>query len=201
VKGLLLAYLCCLLVTILAFIFVPLSLATSFFGMNIQELNSEGQPIWVFVMTASGILLAAFFGWVIFYQWNKYIHAPDLTDFGRLADNFTFEAKVHRWERVRLGLWLNFHGHFVWFWRSGIIFSLFTKGKKGFVVTCDAAKKGCTCPPRVYLNDIMKPNEYDGTPGSSSSHSPHSPVAYIYAHAHMARGRPSRKAFSFANAD
>ncbi|KAL9052298.1 MAG: hypothetical protein Q9162_005500 [Coniocarpon cinnabarinum] len=45
------------LLTFLAFIFVPFSIVTSVFGMNIQELNGSGQRIWVFVLTAIVCLL------------------------------------------------------------------------------------------------------------------------------------------------
>lgn len=39
-------------VTILAFIYVPINLATFIFGMNIQQLNGNGQNLWVFFTTA-----------------------------------------------------------------------------------------------------------------------------------------------------
>ena len=44
-------------VTFLAFIFVPFSLATSVFGMNIQELNQNGQSLTTFI--ATGLVLFA----------------------------------------------------------------------------------------------------------------------------------------------
>ena len=48
-----------ILVTFLAFIFVPFSLATSVFGMNIQELNQEGQGIRAFIVT--GVIIFVIF--------------------------------------------------------------------------------------------------------------------------------------------
>lgn len=48
-----------LLVTLLAFIFIPLSLGTSIFGMNVQEINGSGHGIWVFVVTTTGLLVIA----------------------------------------------------------------------------------------------------------------------------------------------
>lgn len=47
-------------ISYLAFIFVPLSLASSFFGMNVQELGSGPTPVWIFVVTALGVLLGSF---------------------------------------------------------------------------------------------------------------------------------------------
>lgn len=38
--------------TQLAFIFVPLSFVTSFFGMNVQELSGDGVKLWIFLVTA-----------------------------------------------------------------------------------------------------------------------------------------------------
>lgn len=49
-------------VTILAFIFIPTSLASSVFGMNVQEINNTGKSIWTFIMTAiaiTGVALVA----------------------------------------------------------------------------------------------------------------------------------------------
>ena len=51
---------CAISVTILAFIFVPLSLATSIFGMNVQQINSTGNQIWVFIVVAVALSLIAF---------------------------------------------------------------------------------------------------------------------------------------------
>ena len=178
--------------------FIPLSLATSIFGMNIQELNDSGQPIWVFVLTAAGILLLALCTWGMFYQWTKYIHAPHLTDSEMSAFAHEAEAQVYFWRRVALALWLLSHGHLVWSWRSGIFFSLFTKGKRGFKTTCDEFDKWCTCPKYIDLCELNYEDEACGISARSSTHSPHSPVAYVHAHAN--RKQTSRRAFSFANA-
>lgn len=52
-----------LTVTTLAFIFVPFSLATSIFGMNIQELNQNGQSINTFLLTLFVLLISAICVW------------------------------------------------------------------------------------------------------------------------------------------
>lgn len=53
------------LLTILAFIFVPLSLSTSVFGMNIQQIDQSGPSWWVVIITAAVITAVALIGWVI----------------------------------------------------------------------------------------------------------------------------------------
>ncbi|KAL8754192.1 MAG: hypothetical protein Q9184_005192 [Pyrenodesmia sp. 2 TL-2023] len=58
-------------VTILAFIYVPLNLATSIFGMNLQQLNAEGQPVWVFVLTALLATILTAFIWFFIDQINS----------------------------------------------------------------------------------------------------------------------------------
>jgi hypothetical protein len=46
-------------ISYMAFIFVPLSLTSSFFGMNVRELDSGSTPLWVFIVTAIAILLSS----------------------------------------------------------------------------------------------------------------------------------------------
>ena len=184
-------------VTILAFIFIPISLATSIFGMNIQELNAEGQPIWVFLVTTAAILSTALWVWGILYQWNRYIHAPraslvwDNHNFGPRDDEA--ELDISQWKRFELLLWLLLHGHVVWCWRSGMIFSLLTSGKLAFIPTCqhDELKLTCRCPKDIHLHESgwLSYERHE-----TYTHSPHAPCTYIYAH----RKLPSKKAFSFA---
>lgn len=54
-----------MLLTILAFIFVPVSLASSIFGMNVQQINSSGHSIKAFVITAIVLLLVSFLLWAV----------------------------------------------------------------------------------------------------------------------------------------
>jgi hypothetical protein len=44
------------IVTVLAFIFVPISLASSIFGVNVQQINQTGCNLWVFVVTSIVLL-------------------------------------------------------------------------------------------------------------------------------------------------
>lgn len=43
--------------TVLAFIFVPVSLASSIFGMNVQQINNSGHGIAVFFLTSAALLV------------------------------------------------------------------------------------------------------------------------------------------------
>lgn len=59
-------------VTVLAFIYVPLNLATSIFGMNIYQLNESGQSFWVFLITALVAMLVTVSAWYLTEQVNSY---------------------------------------------------------------------------------------------------------------------------------
>ncbi|MCJ1352630.1 MAG: hypothetical protein MMC33_002614 [Icmadophila ericetorum] len=50
------------ILTILASIFIPVNLATSVFGMNVQEINGSGKNIWVFAVTAVALTTLALLG-------------------------------------------------------------------------------------------------------------------------------------------
>ena len=51
--------------TFFAFVFVPISLASSIFGMNVQEINASGHSIWTFVLTSALFILACAFAWLV----------------------------------------------------------------------------------------------------------------------------------------
>lgn len=59
------------LVTILAFVFVPISLASSIFGMNVQEINATGHGIRSFVLTALLMLLSSLIAWLAWRTWRN----------------------------------------------------------------------------------------------------------------------------------
>lgn len=59
-------------VTILAFVYVPLNLATSIFGMNIEQLNGSGQRLSVFITTAVVTLAVTGGSWFVIEQVNSY---------------------------------------------------------------------------------------------------------------------------------
>ena len=53
------------LVTILAFIFVPISLASSIYGMNVQQINDTAHDMWNFVVLAISMLTVACIAWLL----------------------------------------------------------------------------------------------------------------------------------------
>jgi hypothetical protein len=60
-------------VTVLAFIFIPINLASSVYGMNVQEINDTGHSIWGFLVTASVLLTMsglAWMGWRASRNWS-----------------------------------------------------------------------------------------------------------------------------------
>ena len=61
-------------ITQLAFVFVPLSLSTGLFGMNIQEMGSGGAKLWVFLTVASAVLCFSFFALWIGSGKHKKLH-------------------------------------------------------------------------------------------------------------------------------
>ena len=52
--------------TILAFFYIPLNLATSVFGMNLQQLNGSGKSIGAFLSTAAILLFVTGMTWLVF---------------------------------------------------------------------------------------------------------------------------------------
>lgn len=119
--------------TILAFIYVPLNLATSIFGMNIQQLNQSGQHIRVFVLTALIALLLTFFVWfgmaqlTAYVQWRDQYNAYDRYDsWPKRGKNYHFIIRV-----VILYMLLR-RGHFSWTWISGAWIRILTNERAGF---------------------------------------------------------------------
>jgi hypothetical protein len=52
-------------ISILAFIFVPLSFITSFFGMNTIEFGSGSVRLWTFIVSATALMLTVFVAWLL----------------------------------------------------------------------------------------------------------------------------------------
>lgn len=103
-------------VTILAFIYVPLNLATSIFGMNIQELNESGQKFWVFMTTAVTVIIMTTVSWFILEQVNSYkawLRARGKPPKRRLRTEYTLAT------RVAMLVWLVRNGHKSWMHTSG----------------------------------------------------------------------------------
>ncbi|KAI0855050.1 hypothetical protein F4860DRAFT_497536 [Xylaria cubensis] len=130
------------LITVLAIFFVPISLSTSVFGMNIHELNENGQSLWVFILTTVLIVATTMILWGFMYQFQKYNSQPKA---GRK------EGK-HWWTRSAALCQLIFRGHIIWAWKSGILVSLLTDGRVAFL-------RSCTGYQTEIGNNLHSPNE------------------------------------------
>ncbi|KAI0845574.1 hypothetical protein F5Y00DRAFT_245880 [Daldinia vernicosa] len=95
--------------------------------MNINELNENGQSLWVFIATTVSIVAATMILWGFMYQLQKYNSLPRISS--------RYEGKP--WQ-TRLGrlLQLVFRGHIIWAWKSGILVSLLTDGRVAFLRSC-----------------------------------------------------------------
>jgi hypothetical protein len=64
----------CTAVTILAFIFLPMNLASSTFGMNVKSISGDRTPLYAFFVTAVALMIGALCIWVggsIFMRYHK----------------------------------------------------------------------------------------------------------------------------------
>ena len=115
-----------MIVTVLAFIYVPLNLATSIFGMNIQQLNGSGQNVWVFFATAVAALLVTGGSWLCSDRlasheavaWYKERGASKVADVG--ANNRRRKSREYGLLlRVAMVVWLTRRGYTIWMLKSG----------------------------------------------------------------------------------
>ena len=87
-------------VTVLAFFFVPISLASSIFGMNLQEINQTGHTIVAFIVTAVAMLAVSGFAWLAWRAGRNFVlirrHASRSKGF--LAGY----AYLSRWRKMKL---------------------------------------------------------------------------------------------------
>ena len=60
-------------VTILAFIFIPINTASSIFGMNVKEIG-DSASIWAFVISACALTMCSGFGWFLWRApWKQWV--------------------------------------------------------------------------------------------------------------------------------
>ncbi|KAI1813115.1 hypothetical protein GGS20DRAFT_586813 [Poronia punctata] len=150
------------LVTVLAIFFVPTSLSTAIFGMNIRELNEDGQPIWVFILTTVLVTAGTMMLWGFMYQFQKYTSLPKLPKLSFDEENPEYYT---RRKRLSVLCQLVFRGHTIWAWRSGILLSLLTNGRVAFL-------RSCRSHDAPLLADRIKPEGHDA----------HHPCEYILSH-------------------
>ncbi len=95
--------------------YVPLNLATSIFGMNIEQLNKSGQNLSVFIITAVLTLVVTGGSWFLIEQTNSY------RKWRRRSPKQQYDGKTQFSLAVRLALiaWLVSNGHTHWMFKSG----------------------------------------------------------------------------------
>ena len=101
---------------------MPLNLATSIFGMNIQQLNGSGQQIWVFFTTAVAALLVTGGSWL--FSNILATHKAMLWYKERAAAKKALNEELKSREyglplRIAMLVWLVRNGHTLWMWKSG----------------------------------------------------------------------------------
>ena len=116
--------------TVLAFFYIPLNLATSVFGMNIQQLNGSGTSIGGFLGTAvmllfltglSSSILEAVQDVRVWLRWLR-------NNRGSIPYDDDFSIFV----RLYLIWWLCRNGLFVWTIRTGAGWCLLINSSRGF---------------------------------------------------------------------
>lgn len=157
-------------VTILAFIYVPLNLATSLFGMNIQQLNGNGQNLWVFFTTAIAALLLT--GGSLFLSkhfatheavtWYKERLEASTRYKERAAAERANEEIVESQEygfllRIAMLVWLMRKGHKAWMWKSGAWIGI-TINSKASGIRSDGMETDSACS---YVMAYSQPDYYE----------------------------------------
>ncbi|KAL8919488.1 MAG: hypothetical protein Q9208_006773 [Pyrenodesmia sp. 3 TL-2023] len=119
--------------TILAFVYVPLNLATSIYGMNLQQLNGSGQTVTDFVVTALLALIITGGTWYVAEVVNVYrTWYRKRREDGRLRmkDQPFPLPRYSLAERIFMITWLLRDHRGRWMWRSGAFSKiLFNSGK------------------------------------------------------------------------
>ena len=115
--------------TVLAFFYIPLNLATSVFGMNLQQLNGSGTSIGAFLGTAAILIFVTGISWLVFQG------VQDALMLVRQSEEEKHSVSCRNPGLfLRLGLiWLLCrNGLSVWMIRTGAGWCLLTNSSKGF---------------------------------------------------------------------
>lgn len=127
--------------------YVPLNLATSIFGMNIEQLNGSGQHVSVFITTAVAALAVTGGSWFAIEQTNLYRkwqkRSPDTTYSGK-----TQFALVVRLAMIAYLIW---NGHSRWRLRSGVWWRILTNHRSRI-----STRRG----DQAYRNENLTAGEY-----------------------------------------
>lgn len=153
--------------TILAFIYVPLNLATSIFGMNIQQLNGSGQNLWAFFTTAAIVLFVTGGSWLCL---NLLASHKALAWYNeRAAATRTRDKEAIIWDyglllRITMLVWLVRNGHTFWMWKSGACIAILmnsnvlghTTSKKDIDTACDYVSDRCQPDQIEWLESYLE---------------------------------------------
>ena len=115
--------------TILAFFYVPLNLATSIYGMNLQQLNSNGRSIWVFLGTAAILLVATGVTW---FSIEGVQDARGWISEVREDRSILAYEYPSMFKRLYLIWWLSRNGLFMWMIYTGAGLCLLTNSSRRF---------------------------------------------------------------------
>lgn len=146
--------------TILAFIYVPLNLATSIFGMNIQQLNGSGQNLWAFFTTAVIALFVTGGSWLCSnllashkaLAWYKERAAAK-----RTSDKETKNRGYGLLLRIAMLVWLVRSGYTIWMWMSGACIAiLMNSNVHGYTTSGEHIDTACD-----YVSDRSQPDQIE----------------------------------------
>ncbi|KAL8646116.1 MAG: hypothetical protein Q9226_007010 [Calogaya cf. arnoldii] len=110
-------------ITILAFIYVPLTLTTSIYGMNLQQLNGSGQTVWIFVVTAVIALVITAGTWYLSEAVNTYRnwHRKRADHHDRVTPHRSIKRPdFNVAERVAMIVWLLRNQYLSWMKSTGV---------------------------------------------------------------------------------
>ncbi|KAL8851794.1 MAG: hypothetical protein Q9221_003308 [Calogaya cf. arnoldii] len=122
-------------ITILAFIYVPLTLTTSIYGMNLQQLNGSGQTVWVFVVTAVIALLITAGTWYVSETANSYRgwHRRRAEYWDRVMINLNVkQPDFNVAERAAMIVWLLNNQYFLWMRSTGAWWKIVLNSSRPF---------------------------------------------------------------------
>ena len=119
--------------TVLAFFYIPLNLATSVFGMNLQQLNRSGTSIGVFLGTAGILLLVTGILWLFLESLQNARVLVSRFEEDRQPDP---PRNPSVFLRLYLIWWLSTNGWFVWMISTGAGWCILTHSSIGFQ-SCD----------------------------------------------------------------
>ncbi|KAL8717484.1 MAG: hypothetical protein Q9225_005277 [Loekoesia sp. 1 TL-2023] len=114
--------------TILAFVYVPLNLATSIYGMNLQQLNGSGQSVREFMLTALIALIITGGTWYVAEAVNGYRIWQSKRQRSEVP-----APKYSMAERVAMITWLLREGYGSWMKRTGAWLRILFNSRKPFI--------------------------------------------------------------------